>query len=70
MPSWRRSNFLEKHRVLVVGGTLLLALAGLPLLYFLKFDFNPINLRNPKAELIAPSSICARIRTPAPMPST
>jgi hopanoid biosynthesis associated RND transporter like protein HpnN len=45
--------FLEKHRVLVVGGTLLLALAGLPLLYFLKFDFNPMNLRNPKAESIA-----------------
>ena len=46
-------HFLEKHRVLVVGGTLLLALAGLPLLYFLKFDFNPMNLRNPKAESIA-----------------
>jgi uncharacterized protein len=45
--------FLEKHRVLVVGGTLLLAIAGLPLLYFLKFDFNPMNLRNPKAESIA-----------------
>lgn len=45
--------FLEKHRVLVVGGTLVLALAGLPLLYFLKFDFNPMNLRNPKAESIA-----------------
>jgi hopanoid biosynthesis associated RND transporter like protein HpnN len=45
--------FLEKHRVLVVGGTLLLAVAGLPLLYFLKFDFNPMNLRNPKAESIA-----------------
>ena len=28
-------------------------LAGLPLLYFMKFDFNPINLRNPKAESIA-----------------
>ncbi|MGY4374068.1 hypothetical protein ACVWZ3_001707 [Bradyrhizobium sp. i1.3.6] len=39
--------------MLVVGGTLLLALAGLPLLYFLKFDFNPMNLRNPKAESIA-----------------
>jgi hopanoid biosynthesis associated RND transporter like protein HpnN len=46
-------HFLEKHRVLVVGGTLLLALAGLPLLYFLKFDFNPMNLRNPRAESIA-----------------
>ncbi|TPQ35351.1 hopanoid biosynthesis-associated RND transporter HpnN [Bradyrhizobium guangdongense] len=46
-------HFLEKHRVLVVGGTLLLAVAGLPLLYFLKFDFNPMNLRNPNAESIA-----------------
>jgi uncharacterized protein len=46
-------HFLEKHRVLVVGGTLLIAVAGLPLLYFLKFDFNPMNLRNPKAESIA-----------------
>lgn len=46
-------RFLEKHRVLVVGGTLLLAVAGLPLLYFMKFDFNPMNLRNPKAESIA-----------------
>jgi uncharacterized protein len=27
--------------------------AGLPLLYFMKFDFNPMNLRNPKAESIA-----------------
>ena len=30
-----------------------LRVAGLPLLYFLKFDFNPINLRNPNAESIA-----------------
>jgi uncharacterized protein len=46
-------HFLEKYRVIVVGGTLLIAIAGLPLLYFLKFDFNPMNLRNPKAESIA-----------------
>lgn len=46
-------HFLEKYRVLIVGGTLLLALGGLPLLYFMKFDFNPMNLRNPKAESIA-----------------
>ena len=32
---------------------MLVALAGLPLLYFLRFDFNPIHLRNPKVELIA-----------------
>jgi hopanoid biosynthesis associated RND transporter like protein HpnN len=46
-------EFLEKHRYIIVGGTLLLVVAGLPLLYFMKFDFNPINLRNPKAESIA-----------------
>ena len=46
-------EFLERHRVIIVAGTLLLVVAGLPLLYFMKFDFNPINLRNPHAESIA-----------------
>ncbi|MDB5656990.1 MAG: hypothetical protein JWQ94_4603, partial [Tardiphaga sp.] len=46
-------HFLEKQRYWVIGGTLLLTIAGLPLLYFLKFDFNPMNLRNPKVESIA-----------------
>src|SRR5260370_33893689 len=46
-------RFLEKHRVIIVVGTLLVAVAGLPLLYFLRFDFNPINLRSPKVESIA-----------------
>ena len=46
-------HFLEKHRVIIIVGTLLVAVAGLPLLYFMKFDFNPINLRNKNAELIA-----------------
>jgi len=45
--------FLEKHRVVIIVGTLLIAIAGLPLLYFLRFDFNPINLRSPKVESIA-----------------
>jgi uncharacterized protein len=46
-------RFLEDHRVAIVSGTLALVVAGLPLLYFMKFDFNPMNLRNPKAESIA-----------------
>jgi hopanoid biosynthesis associated RND transporter like protein HpnN len=46
-------HFLERHRVPIIVGTLLIAVAGLPLLYFLRFDFNPINLRNPKVESIA-----------------
>ena len=46
-------RFLEEHRVAIVVGTILISLAGLPLLYFMKFDFNPMNLRNPNAESIA-----------------
>jgi uncharacterized protein len=46
-------HFLEKHRVAIIVGTLLIAVAGLPLLYWLRFDFNPINLRSPKVESIA-----------------
>jgi hypothetical protein len=46
-------HFLEKHRVIIIVGTLVIAVAGLPLLYFLKFDFNPINLRSKQAESIA-----------------
>jgi hopanoid biosynthesis associated RND transporter like protein HpnN len=46
-------HFLEKHRLPIIVGTLLVAVAGLPLLYFLRFDFNPINLRSPKVESIA-----------------
>ena len=46
-------RFLEDHRVIIVAGTLLVAAAGLPLLYFLHFDFNPMHLRNPNAESIA-----------------
>lgn len=45
--------FLEKHRIIIIVGTLALVVAGLPLLYFLKFDFNPINLRNSEVESIA-----------------
>ncbi|WP_316191168.1 MMPL family transporter [Bradyrhizobium sp. SZCCHNS2096] len=46
-------RFLEKHRVPIIVGTLGIVIAGLPLLYYMKFDFNPMNLRNPKAESIA-----------------
>jgi hopanoid biosynthesis associated RND transporter like protein HpnN len=46
-------QFLEDRRVIIIVGTLVIAVAGLPLLYFLRFDFNPVNLRNPKVESIA-----------------
>jgi len=46
-------RFLEHYRVPVIVGTLLIAAAGSPLLMNLRFDFNPTNLRSPKAESIA-----------------
>jgi hopanoid biosynthesis associated RND transporter like protein HpnN len=46
-------RFFERHRIAVVALTGIVVLGGLPLLYFLRFDFNPLNLRNPNAESIA-----------------
>jgi hopanoid biosynthesis associated RND transporter like protein HpnN len=46
-------RFLERHRIPVIAGTILVALGGLPLLYYLTFDFNPINLRSPAVESVA-----------------
>jgi hopanoid biosynthesis associated RND transporter like protein HpnN len=45
--------FMVRRRWLVVGGTLLVALAGTPLLRNLHFDFNPLNLRSPKVESVS-----------------
>jgi hopanoid biosynthesis associated RND transporter like protein HpnN len=46
-------RFLEQRRVPIIVITLGLATLGLPLLYFLHFDFNPMNLRSPKVESVA-----------------
>ena len=46
-------RFLERHRIPVIAGTLLVALGGSPLLYYLSFDFNPINLRSPAVESVS-----------------
>jgi uncharacterized protein len=46
-------RFLDKHRIPVLAGTALVVLLGLPLLFQLRFDFNPLNLRSPKVESIA-----------------
>src|SRR5262249_13133358 len=45
--------FMERRRIPIIIMTGLLVTAGLPLLYWLKFDFNPINLRSPKVESIS-----------------
>jgi hopanoid biosynthesis associated RND transporter like protein HpnN len=42
-------DFLQRHRISVIAGTILVVLAGAPLLLHLPFDFNPINLQSPNA---------------------
>ena len=46
-------DFLARHRMPILIVTLAVVAAGLPLLYWLRFDFNPINLRSPKTEAVA-----------------
>ena len=46
-------DFLARHRIPILIITLAVVAAGLPLLYWLRFDFNPINLRSPKTEAVA-----------------
>ena len=46
-------RFMANHRYAIVAGTLLVALAGTPLLRHLHFDFNPLDLRSPKVESVA-----------------
>lgn len=46
-------KFLEDQRYPIIIGTLLVTVAGLPLLTKLHFDFNPMNLRDPKTEGVA-----------------
>ena len=44
---------MERHRIPIIVCTGLVVAAGLPLLYWLQFDFNPLNLRSPKVESVA-----------------
>jgi hypothetical protein len=46
-------HFMDRHRIWILVGTLVVVVGGLPLLYWLSFDFNPIDLRNPHTESIA-----------------
>ncbi len=46
-------SYLERHRMLILVGTAIVVIGGLPLLTRLQFDFNPMNLRSPKVESIA-----------------
>ncbi len=46
-------NFMARHRIAILTIVLLAVLGGTPLLYWLRFDFNPINLRSTKVESVA-----------------
>jgi uncharacterized protein len=46
-------RFLQRHRIAVVAITSCVALAGLPLLVHLRFEFDPLKLRNPNTESVA-----------------
>ena len=46
-------RFLERHRMAILIVTAVVVVAGLPLLYRLRFDFNPINLRSPTTEAVS-----------------
>jgi uncharacterized protein len=46
-------RFMERRRIPIIVCTALVVAAGLPLLYWLQFDFNPLNLRSPKVESVA-----------------
>jgi hopanoid biosynthesis associated RND transporter like protein HpnN len=46
-------EFLERHRVPILIITGIAILGASPLLYWLRFDFNPMHLRNPSGEAVA-----------------
>jgi hopanoid biosynthesis associated RND transporter like protein HpnN len=45
--------FVQRYRIPVVGTTLLLVVLASPLLLFVRFDFNPLHLRNANAPSVA-----------------
>jgi hopanoid biosynthesis associated RND transporter like protein HpnN len=46
-------RFLAEHRLPILIVTVGVVVCGLPLLHWLRFDFNPINLRSAKTEAVA-----------------
>src|SRR3954454_10475049 len=46
-------RFLERHRFAVIALTIGAVALGAPLLYWLRFDFNPLHLQNPNAEAVS-----------------
>src|SRR5437016_14176030 len=46
-------RFLARHRVAVIAGTIVVVLAGMPLLSRMHFDFDPIHLQDPDGEAVS-----------------
>lgn len=61
-------EFMERRRMPILIGTIVLVIAGLPLLHWLHFDFNPVNLRSPQAESVA--TYLELAKDPSTNPST
>src|SRR5262249_34552346 len=61
-------RFLYEQRKWVVGGTLAVTILGLPLLIGLRFDFNPLNLRDQRSE--AMSTLLELMNDPDTTPNT
>src|ERR1700733_9176568 len=50
-------RFLAEHRLAILVVTAAVVVSGLPLLFWLRFDFNPINLQSSKTEAVATSLV-------------
>ena len=61
-------HFLARQRYWIVGVTLLATLLGAPLLFKLRFDFNPLNLRSASTESV--STLLDLMRDPSTTPNT
>jgi hopanoid biosynthesis associated RND transporter like protein HpnN len=61
-------HFLDQRRNWVVGVTLTAVILGLPLLWGLRFDFNPLNLRSKQVESV--STLLDLMRDPDTSPNT
>jgi uncharacterized protein len=46
-------RFLERHRIAVIVVTILVVICASPLLWFLRFDFDPLHLHSTKVESVA-----------------
>ncbi len=46
-------RFMERNRVAIIVITSVVVAAGLPLLYWLRFDFDPMHLRSPHVESVS-----------------